>query len=154
MSGAHRSVVAIGLASISALAAQAAPSTPATSASAAERESHTARCVAALDLSTRHLAEQVKAGKDEMRPLLLARLKSGAAFVGSAYLAGARDEGRSHALLDSALAAQKALPESELAARQAACDDEGTRLLSRTNAIEREVVSRVAAKRMTLLLSE
>lgn len=115
---------------------------------------HTARCVAALDLSTRQLAEQVKGGQDEMRPLLLRRLKSGAAFVGAAYLAGARDEGRSHALLDSALVAQMALSESELAARQAACDEEGTRLLARTNALEREVVSRVATRRMTRLLAE
>lgn len=115
---------------------------------------HTARCVAALDLSTRQLAEKVKGGQYEMRPLLLARLKSGAAFVGAAYLAGARDEGRSHALLDSALQTQNALPESELAARQAACDDEGTSLLARTSALERAVVSRVAARRMTRLLSE
>jgi hypothetical protein len=105
-------------------------------------------------LSTRKLAEQVKGGHDEMRPLLLARLKSGAAFVGAAYLAGDRDEGRSHALLDSALAAQKALPESELAARQAACNDEGASLLARTNGLEREVVSRVAEKRMSRLLSD
>ena len=115
---------------------------------------HTARCVAALDLSTRQLAEKVKGGKDVMRPLLLARLKSGAALVGAAYLAGARDEGRSQALLDSALVAQKALPESELAERQAACDDVGTSLLARTNALEREVVSRVATRRMKRLLSE
>jgi hypothetical protein len=115
---------------------------------------HTARCVAALDLSTRQLAEKVKGGHNEMRPLLLVRLKSGAALVGEAYLAGDRDEARSHSLLDSALAAQKALPESELTARQAACADEGTSLLARTNALEREVVSRVAAKRMTRLLSE
>jgi len=115
---------------------------------------HTARCVAALDLSTRQLAEKVKGGQDELRPLLLVRLKSGAALVGAVYLAGDRDEGRSHALLDSALAAQKALPDWELAARQAACADEGTSLLARTNALEREVVNRVAARRMTRLLSE
>jgi hypothetical protein len=57
-------------------------------------------------------------------------------------------------LLDSALAAQKALPESELTAGLAACDDEGTSLLAKTNQSEREEVSRVAAKRMTRLLSE
>ena len=151
MSWARRLGPVVVLVSASALAA---PASPSTAAPASEREMHTARCVAALDLSTRQLAEKVKGGKDVMRPLLLARLKSGAALVGAAYLAGARDEGRSQALLDSALVAQKALPESELAERQAACDDVGTSLLARTNALEREVVSRVAARRMTRLLSE
>ena len=151
MSWARRLGPVVVLGSASALAAQASTST---AAPTSERELHTAQCVAALDLSTRQLAEKVKGGQDELRPLLLVRLKSGAALVGAAYLAGARDEGRSHALLDAALVAQTALPVSELAARQAACDDEGTSLLARTNALEREVVSRVATRRMTRLLSE
>jgi hypothetical protein len=111
-------------------------------------------CVAALDLSTRELAEQVKGGRDDLRPVLLTRLTSGAALIGAAYLAGDRDEGRSSALLDSALDAQKALPESELAARQVLCEGEGARLLAGANALERAVVSRVAARRMKRLLSE
>jgi hypothetical protein len=115
---------------------------------------HTARCVAALDMSTRQLAEQLKRGQDEMRPLLLAPLKSGAALVGAAYRAGDRHEGRSHALPDSALADQKALPESALAARQAACDDEGARLLAGANTRRRELASLASSNRMARLLSE
>jgi hypothetical protein len=119
-----------------------------------KREIHTAGCVAALDLSTRQLAEQVRAGHNEARPVLLGPLKSGAAFVVASYLAGDRDEGRSRAVLDSALAAKKELPESEIVRSQAMCTDEGARLFAGANPREREEVSRVAAKRMTRLLSE
>ena len=111
-------------------------------------------CVAALDLSTRELAEQVKGGREDLRPVLLTRLKSGAAFIGAAYLAGDRDEGRSRASLDAALEAQKSLPESALAARQNLCEGEGARLLAGASALERAVVSRVATRRMKRLLSE
>lgn len=111
-------------------------------------------CVAALDLSTRKLAEQVKGGRDDLRPLLFTRLKSGAAFIGESYLGGERDEARSRALLDTALEAQKAIPESELAARQASCEGEGARLLAGANVLERAVVGLVATRRMKRLLSE
>ena len=112
-------------------------------------------CVAALDASTRELAEQKwKGGRDDLRPVLLTRLKSGAAFIGAAYLAGDRDEERSGALLDAAMEAQKALPESELTARQAFCEGEGARLLAAAGALERALVGRVATRRMKRLLSE
>ena len=139
------------LASVSALAA---PEMTATPAPASEPEANKAMYVAALDLSTRELAEQVKGGRDDLRPFLPTRLKTGAAFIGAAYLAGDQDEGRSHALLNTAREAQKAISESELAARQASCDGEGARLLVGASALERAVMSRIAAKRMKRLLSE
>lgn len=151
MSWVHRLGPVVVLASVSALAA---PAITATSASASERETYTALCVAALDLSTRQLAAQVKSGQDAVRPLLLARLKSGAAFIGAAYVSGERDEARTRELLETALEAQKALSESEMATRQATCEVEGARLLAEANALERTVVSRVAAKRLNRLLAE
>ena len=132
-------------------AAMAAAVTP---VQASEREVQTVQCVAALDASTRELAAQVKNGQPELRELLLGRLKSGVAFTGTAYLSGERDEQRTKALLDSALETQKALPEREMAARQAACEVEGTRLLAGASALEKALVSRVAAKRMQRLLAE
>lgn len=145
---------AICLASVSALAAPAAPLTPASSVPTTEREAHTGECVAALDVSTRELAEQVKNGQDAVRPLLLARLRSGAAFIGSAYLAGERDKVRTKALLEAALGAQKALPKAELDTRQVACEVEGSRLLAGASALERAVVGRVAERRTEKLLSK
>jgi len=135
----------IGLTAWSALAAPPPPS---------EGELHTAQCVAALDVQTHELAAQVKAGREELRPLLLGRLMSGTAFIGTAYLAGDRDEMRSRSLLDAAREAQKTLPEKELAARQAACADEGNRLLANANALERAVVSRLATRRLDKLLAD
>lgn len=117
-----------------------------------ERERHTTECVAALEVSTEELAAQVRAGKEELRPLLLDRLRYGAAFIGRAYMNGDRDEDRSKALLDAALAAQKELPEADLHTRQLACADEGKRLLASANVIERAVVSRLASRRMKKLL--
>jgi hypothetical protein len=117
-----------------------------------EREWHAAECVAALDLGTEDLSRQVKAGHEELRPLLLDRLKSGAAFIGQAYLNGERDEARSQALLKEAREAQRALPESSLAARQLSCAEEGSRLLADANVLEREIVSQVARRRMNKLL--
>lgn len=145
--------LAICVAQVSALAAPAGSSTAVASVPT-ERDTHTAECVAALDISTRQLAAQLKGGQDELRPILVARLKSGAAFIGSAYLAGERDKARTKALLEAALEAQKALPKAELDTRQVACEAEGTRLLAAANALERAVVDRVAAKRMEKLLKK
>lgn len=129
-------------------------SATATPLAASESELHTVRCVAGLDVNTRELAELVKGGRDQLRPVLLGRLVSGAAFIGRAYLAGERDKVRIRMLLDTALDAQKALPESLLVARQTACNEEGAQLTSDANVIERAVVYRVAEKRMNQLLAE
>ena len=116
------------------------------------RELHTAQCVAALEVYTDDLAAQVKAGRTELRPLLLDRLKQGAAFIGAAYLQGERDEDRVKGFLDTALEAQKALPKSALAARQSACAQEGAQLLVKADAFSRAIVSHLAQKRMKKLL--
>ncbi len=113
---------------------------------------HAAQCVAALQVHTQGLAEQVKAGKEVMRPILLSRLESGTAFVGDTYLHGHVDEAGARALANDALEAQKSLSAAQLAARQAACADEGARLLAASNGLERAVVRRVAKKRMDKLL--
>ena len=116
------------------------------------RELHTVQCVAALEVYTDELAAQVKAGRTELRPLLLDRLKQGAAFIGAAYLQGERDEDRVKGFLDAALEAQKSLPKSALAARQSACAQEGAQLLAKADAFSRAVVSHLAQKRMKKLL--
>jgi hypothetical protein len=117
-------------------------------------ELHTAQCVAALKVNTDDLAAQVKAGRADLRPLLLDRLKSGVAFIGDSYLQGERDEKRAKRFLDAALEAQKTLPRPELAARQLACAFEGARLLADANLISRAVVSHLAEKRMKKLLED
>lgn len=117
------------------------------------RELHTSECVAALEVSTDELAKQVKAGHQELRPVLASRLEFGAAFIGDSYLRGERDEARSQALLASALEAQKTLSASELLSRQDLCAGEGRQLLSDSNVVSRAVVSNLAKKRMSKLLS-
>ena len=80
------------------------------------------------------------------------RLTQGAAFVGDSYLHGAANEAQARALIDQAELDQRKLPPAELAARQAACASEATRLLARSNPLERAVVKRLARKRMDKLL--
>lgn len=126
----------------------------ATGAAPSKREVHTAACVAALEVNTDDLARQVKAGRKDLQALLLQRLKAGAAFIGTAYLTGDRDEARSQALLAAALKAQAALPKAELSARQLSCAQEGAKLLAASSFIERAVVSRLADKRMKKLLAD
>ena len=116
------------------------------------RELHSAQCVAALQVSTESLAQEVKAGKDAARPVLQGRVEAGTAFVGDAYLHGTTDEGRARALASNALEAQKSLNPSELTARQEACAAEGATLLSNSNSLERSIVKRMAKKRMDKLL--
>lgn len=121
---------------------------------ATERAQHTADCVAALDVKSSELARQVKAGQTESQASLQATLEAGAAFIGQAYLQGDRDEARSQALLSAALETQKLLPEAELAARQAACAQEGAHLLSQTDVIGRFVISRLVQRRTQKLLGD
>lgn len=128
------------------LSAVAAPGGP------TEHESHTAQCVAALESSTEELAVQVKAGKADLQPLLLNRLKYGAAFIGDSYIRGERDEARAKGFLNAAREAQKALPKRELSARQTVCAQEGATLLADADILSRAVVSRLAQKRMKKLL--
>ena len=132
----------------------AAQNASANTTSSNEFELHTAECVAALDLRADELAKQVRAGRTELQPSLLATLESGASFIGGAYLQGQRDEARSNALLDAARAAQKLLPDEELAARQSVCLQEGLHRLAEANLIGRLVVSQLAQRRMQKLLDK
>jgi plasmid stability protein len=116
------------------------------------RDLHAAQCVAALEVNTQDLARQVKVGKEALRPLLLERLVSGTAFVGDTYLHGDSDEKQARELANQALEAQKSLPAPELAARQAACADEGAKLFASSNGLQQAVVKRLAKKRMEKLL--
>jgi len=117
------------------------------------RDLHAAQCVAALEVNTRDLAQQVKSGKEVSRPVLLDRLVSGTAFVGDAYLHGSSDEQQARALANQALETQKSLSAPQLAARQAACADEGAKLFASSNGLQQAVVKRLAKKRMDKLLS-
>ena len=125
---------------------------PARAADPAPQDRRAAQCVAALEASADDLVRQVKAGKDAARKPLLERLTQGAAFVGDTYLHGAANEDQARALVDQAELDQRTLAPAELAARQAACAGEATRLLAKSNALERAVVKRVARKRMDKLL--
>jgi hypothetical protein len=127
--------------------AHGAPEAPPTA-----HDLHAAQCVAALQVHTEGLADQVKSGKEEVRPILLSRLESGAAFVGDTYLHGNVDEAGARALANDALQAQKSLTDAQLAARQTTCAEEGSRLLAASNGLERAVVKRLAKKRMDKLL--
>jgi hypothetical protein len=140
--------IAITLLSLPALAL--AQTAPASQPSA--RDLHAAQCVAALEVKTQDLAQQVKSGNEASRGVLMDRLVSGTAFVGDSYLHGASDEKQARDLANQALEAQKSLPPDELAARQAACADEGTKLFAASNALEKAVVKRLAKKRMDKLL--
>jgi hypothetical protein len=140
--------IAITLFSIPALAlAQTAPASQ-----PSPRDLHAAQCVAALEVKTQDLAQQVKSGNEASRGVLMDRLVSGTAFVGDSYLHGASDEKQARDLANQALEAQKNLPPAELAARQTACADEGAKLFAASNALEKAVVKRLAKKRMDKLL--
>lgn len=133
----------------------AAPAYPvAANPTGGEREWRTAECVAALDSRADDLVRQLKSGIGESRPVLLATLSAGAAFIGQAYLQGERDEARSQAQLSAAKEAQKSLSTAELTERQANCALEGTRLLAETNALGRLVIARLVDRRMQKLLGE
>lgn len=128
----------------------AEPKRPAPAPSA--REWALAQCVAALDVQTETLAGQVKAGRQDLRSLLRARLKAGAALIGQAYLDGERDEARSQALLGQAREQQRTLPAAELQARQNRCAADGDKLLAAADPLSRAVVGKVADRRMKKLL--
>ena len=113
---------------------------------------HSADCVAVLRSATDGLAGQVKAGRQELKPVLLARLEEGAAFIGHSYLGGNRDEKQSKAMLEAATEAQKFLTPQELSALQLGCSKEGGELLEATNSLNRVVIKRVATNRMDKLL--
>ena len=116
------------------------------------RARHSAVCVAALRTDTDSLAKQVKAGRQELKSILLAHLEEGAAFIGDSYLGGNRDEKQSKAMLDAATEAQRSLSSQELSTLQLGCSKEGGELLAATNAINRIVIKRVAKNRMDKLL--
>ena len=119
-----------------------------------ERELHVARCVAALDAETRGLAQQLKAGHDAVRPLLMRRLEAGAALIGDAYLHGNRDEARVRALAEQSLEDQKGLSETQRVELQNACAEEGASLLAASSGFGRFIVKRFAKKRLAKLLEE
>ena len=91
------------------------------------RARHSADCVAALRADTDSLAKHVKAGRQELEPVLLAHLEQGAAFIGDAYLNGNRGEKESKAMLEAAAETQKSLPPQELSALQLGLSQGGRR---------------------------
>jgi hypothetical protein len=116
------------------------------------RAAHTAECVAALKVDAEDLAAKIRAGREELRPTLLARLEQGAAFIGNSYLDGNRDEDQAKAMLTAAFEAQKSLPATALAARQTACSSEAAQMLKDASGFGRAIVSWVAKKRMHKML--
>jgi|KBSMisStaDraftv2_1062788.scaffolds.fasta_scaffold88312_2 hypothetical protein len=108
---------------------------------------HSAECVAALEADAEAMAAQYRSGRTEVEPELVRRVQQGFAFIGTAYLQGVRDA-EADRLLKAAQAAQKEMPSADLVTRQAACRTEGTRLLEKANAIEREFVTEAARRRV------
>ncbi len=139
-----RRLLTLVLAALLPLAAAAAEPSPG--------DLRAAQCVAALEVNTRQLAHQVKAGDEAVRPLLLQRLVSGTAFVGEVYLRGDVDEKQARALADQALEDQKQLSAQALQERQRICAKEGTGLYDASNALQQAVVRHLAKKRMGKLL--
>jgi hypothetical protein len=111
---------------------------------------HSAACVAALQVEAEALADELRHGRTEIEPELVRRVQQGFAFVGTAYLQGLRVE-EANRLLRAAEQAQQLLPAPELAARQAACRSEGTRLLEKANPLERAFVMKAAQRRVDRL---
>jgi hypothetical protein len=105
-----------------------------------------------LKVDAEDLAAKIRAGREELRPTLLARLEQGAAFIGKSYLDGNRDEDQAKAMLAAAVEAQKSLPATALAARQTACSSEGAQMLKDASGFGRAVVVWVAKKRMDKML--
>lgn len=116
------------------------------------RDLHAARCVAALEVETEQLAQEVKSGKEASRQRLLERLLAGTAIVGDTYLHGNSNEQEARQLANQALEAQKSLSAGELAARQLTCAEEGSKLFESSNALQKAIVTRLAKKRMAKLL--
>lgn len=111
---------------------------------------HSAACVAALQVEAEAMADAFRHGQTEVEPELVRRVQQGFAFIGTAYLQGIRDE-EANRLLKAAEKAQQQLPAPELAARQAACRSEGTRLLEKANPLERAFVMKAAQRRVDRL---
>ena len=111
---------------------------------------HAAACVAALESEAEGMAQQFRQGKVEIEPELVHRVQQGFAFIGAAYKQGLRDEEATR-MLKAAEKAQESLPAAELAARQAACRTEGTRLLDNANVLERAFVHHAARRRVDKL---
>ncbi len=132
----------------------ATPYSVANPAEARARELQSADCVAALEVKSDKMAKKVRGGQSELRPLLIATLDAGAAFIGHAYLQGERDEAHAQALKDAAMQAQKALSEDALAELQGRCEQEGTRLLAQSDLIGRAVVSMLVQRRLHKLLGD
>jgi len=111
---------------------------------------HSADCVAALEVEAIAMADQLRAGKTEIEPELVRRVQQGFAFIGVAYKQGLRKE-EADKLLKQAEANTQTLPQDELAARQAACQAEGARLLANANFFERAFVAHAAQRRVDRL---
>ena len=111
---------------------------------------HAAACVAALEREAEGMAREFRDGKVEIETELVHRVQQGFAFVGSAYKQGLRSE-EADRLLKAAEEAQETLPPAELAARQNACRNEGSRLLANASLLERAFVVRAAQKRVDKL---
>jgi hypothetical protein len=129
-----------------------ASSAGATDAAPTPRDLQAAQCVAALETQTEALAQQVKAGNDASKAVLLERLIAGTAFIGDSYLHSKLSEAQAKALVRQAHEAQSGLPATELAARQESCAGTGSKLYAASNGVQQMVVQRLAKKRMGKLL--
>lgn len=135
-----------------ALAAGVAMPVRAGDVAASDAGEGTARCVAVLKLRSNDLAQQVKAGQEAQRAELLTVLRRGGAFIGDAWLAGARDEDAAKARLAQAEEAVRRLPPAQAAALRQQCSERADALLQQAAVWQRFVIDRFAQTRLERLL--
>ncbi len=111
---------------------------------------HAAACVAALKANETSLAETMKAGAPVGAELLRV-VRSGIAIIGTQYLAGLR-ESEARPLLEAAERDFAALPRSVAEARQAQCMQEGQALYKDASAIEKNLITSAAQRRIKRLM--
>lgn len=111
---------------------------------------HAAACVAALKANESGLAATLKAGAPVQSELLTV-VRSGIAIIGTQYLAGLR-EAEARPLLEAAERDFEALPRSAVAARQAACLQEGQALYKNASPIEKNLITSAAQRRIRKLM--
>lgn len=133
---------------ISALLTSASLAGPALAAP--ETAPHAAACVAALKANESGLAATLKAGAP-VESELLKVVRSGIAIIGTQYLAGLR-ESEARPLLEAAERDFAALPRSVAEARQAQCMQEGQALYKDASAIEKNLITSAAQRRIKRLM--
>ena len=146
----------ISVVSRSLLALLAAPLIAAHAAPTAEpdlaRYRHASACVAVLKQDASALADRYHEGATAVKPDVVRLTEQGFAFVGTAYKDGLRNP-QADQLLQEAEHWLNGQPTSAQRQLSSDCQAEGSKLLSRSNVLERALVSNRARSRVDKLLA-